>query len=534
MATPDRTLNFIASLAPKKAKVPDVADRNKAGTLPDDWEDESVVVQERGDAWEPPGDVDTSFPTPPPESVEARRERRRAYVAEHRARTGRYPDDGELALAGVIPMDPMEDTVLMEIAEPSAPVLPSRLGDTLESSIARAQRRADGHEKPIPLPFPILAPHFGGGLWPGLHTINANTGVGKTAIALQLGAHAAKAGVPVVYVGLELPRFDVDLRLIAGQANIPWSSLWRGDAGAGYMDRAREAIAALRDLPFHVVDAPPHGLSPSTLLSHFEAMRAGYPETDGPGSRPVLAIVDFLQLIGDEPDRPQELRVRIGAAAYALKHAATNLGFVVVPISSVARERYKLPTEIRSVAGIAWDEDADGCPINRRMLNPDAIVGIGKESGELEFSADTVSALVKVPETQDRSGVDVIFATAKGRATGATWSPLHFTGHRYEECSDRGGRMVAAWQEADAKRTKAKSERAAKKKTEAAAKKATELADDVEAVRQYIAAHPGCLVRDVRKEAVRDNSARWKEVVEALGDELDTTNGCRIVIGGEE
>lgn len=393
---------------------------------------------------------------------------------------------------------------------------PRRLSDAFAAGLERAERRCDGREKPIALPWPVLAEHFGGGLWPGLHVINKGTGVGGTQLVLQVATFAAKNGVPVLYIGLELGDLDLALRVLGEEARVPWSHLWTGQAGPTYLERVRKAVPALQQLPFHYEVARPHGFPPSAILAAIESMRVAYPETDGAGSRPILVAVDFVQLVGDEPNDQQDLRVRIGRASYVFRDAANRLGASILGISSVARERYKLVNEIQTVAKLAWDEDANGCPVRRRILDPDAIVGAGKESGEIEYSADSVSVLARVPETWNDQGCDVVFATAKGRATGPMWSPLRFTGYRYEECSDRGGRMLEAWAAARDRRKQASEQKRAANEE----KRLEKIAADADAIRSYVAAHPGCGVTEARRRAVGGQDRRWAPAVDLLGKSL--------------
>ncbi len=295
------------------------------------------------------------------------------------------------------------------------------------------------------------------------------------------------------------------------------------DGRAATLARVVEAVPALQGLLFHFEVAPPHGFAPSAIRTAVEAMRAMYPETDGPGSRPILVVVDFVQLIGDEDGDDQDLRIRIGRASYVCRHLANTQNIAVVGISSVARERYKLLNDIRTVAGLTWKADANGYPVERHISNTDAIVGAGKESGELEYSADSVTLLARVPETWDGQGCDVVVATAKGRATGSMWSPLHFTGFRYQECADRGGRMLDAWKEAGEKRERAKEEKAtAKGDAQSAA-----IARDAAAISVFVAAHPGCSVREARIHAVADQARRWTPAVAHLGREGSRSRvGC--------
>jgi replicative DNA helicase len=382
--------------------------------------------------------------------------------------------------------------------------IPRKLSEILETSIVRAERRAALVEKPIYLPWQILAEHFGGGLWPGVHYLTSGTGVGKTAGALQIALHAAKADTPVCYVGLEMGELDIALRLLAEQSgNVAWSHLWTGKATPAQVARVRrDAKPALEKLPIYFEVAKPNGYPPSELRAALGGLRSIYPEADGPGSRPMLVIVDFLQLIGDEPGETADLRVRVGRVAYMLRELSSSLGLAVLCISSAARD--KKFSDVHRDAKLSWDEE-DGYPINRRIGLPDAIVGFGKESGEIEYSGDSVSILAKVPATDDANGVDVIFATAKGRATGAMWSPLHFTGFRYEECSDGGARILEAWAEESIRRDRVREEKRDAKEAARGAK----VEADADAIMAYVRANPGCTVRAARVNAVGDSSRRW-------------------------
>jgi hypothetical protein len=248
-------------------------------------------------------------------------------------------------------------------------------------------------------------------------------------------------------------------------------------------------------------------------------MRVLYPEPDGPGSAPMLVVVDFLQIIGDERDengRSVELRERIGRAAYRFRDIAARLSASVVVVSSTARDKYGALAKVAEAAGLAWDTDNRGRPVRRRVLMPDALVGLGKESGEIEYSADSVSVLARMPDADDDGGCDVLFVTAKGRATGATWSPLHFTGHGYREADDGGSFVVA-------KLTEAADERATKREAKKQAKedaKVAKITADAASVATYVLAHPRCPVREARVNAVGDNGRRWTPAVAKLGAAL--------------
>ncbi len=392
------------------------------------------------------------------------------------------------------------------------------LEEIIPDALVRAERRANGDEKPIPLPWPSLLPHFGGGLWSGVHFLNAGTGLGKTALGLQVALHGARAGFPAAYITLELEELQVALRLLGEEARVPWSKVYTGQAGPKYLESIRAVAPRLEGLPLHFVFSRPQGWPVSELGRVAEAMRAKYPEAKGPGSRPFLVVLDFLQIIGEETrdGRALDLRERIGRAAYFARDVAVRLGAVVLVVSSIGRAQYDTDRLITS-AGLDFDADEHGAPIRRRLRNPDVLVGTAKESGEIEFSADSVSMLLKVSETfVEGQGVDVIFATAKGRATGASWSPLRFTGFSYREPEDRGGRIVSAWAEAQDRRAAEREEKAARKDQAKVAK----ITADAGAVAAYVLAHDGCSVREARLATVADNSRRWAPAVACLGPAL--------------
>lgn len=433
-------------------------------------------------------------------------------------------DENDRLRNGTLPHDPFAGTapfLVDQQARIERVTIPPRLltlDDMLDQSLDRAEQRSKREEKPIPLPWPSLESHFGGGLWPGVHFLCAGTGIGKTALSLQVALHAARASFPVAYVGLELEALQVTLRMLGEQARVPWSMLYTGQAGPSYLEAARQAAPQLRGLPLHFEFGRPRGWPVSELGSVAEAMRAKYPEESGPGSRPFLLVLDFLQIVGDEvrEGRPAELRERIGRAAYFSRDVAARLDAAVFVIASVARDKYALLADAIGRAGLTYVVDDRGRPVKRGLLAPDVLVGLGKESGEIEFSADSVSTVFRVPGTWSEAGCDVVFATAKGRATGPTWSPLRFTGFRYEETPDGGAETVRAFEEVKKKRQRAKAERDQGKADKA-------LADAV-AVARFVQENPRCSVRSARL-VVDDNPRRWAVAKEILGAALVGASG---------
>jgi hypothetical protein len=430
---------------------------------------------------------------------------------------GISPHDAVRELAAQFGIDafaPAPASIYQPPQDTRPPIELPTLEGLLPAAIERAQRRADKREKPIPLPWPSLASHYGGGWWPGVHYICSGTGIGKTAASLQMALFSAISEFPTAYIGLELEDMQIGLRLIAEFGHIPWSPMYTGNPGPGDLDKARGAALELlaKRLPFHPIFSRPQGWPPSELLRLAEAMRARYPEEDGPGSRPIMIVLDFLQIIGEEPGDQRDLRERIGRAAYLMRDVASRLNATVIAISSIARDKYTVLANAPREAGLLFDEGEGGRPINRRLRNPDALVGLGKESGDIEFSGDSVSSISRLSD-----GNDILWATAKGRATGSTWTPMRFTGFRFEELSD-GGATIAATLRGNAQK-RAESRLAAEQE------RLDKRTEDAVAVAKYVNDNPGCSVRSVRVNILSDNSKRWLDARAVLAGGLVVPEG---------
>jgi replicative DNA helicase len=349
-----------------------------------------------------------------------------------RLRGGTLPDDPE---ADAIPLiDPAEDAA-QKLLENSAP----RIGAFLHDAFVRMERRATQQEKPLPLPWPSVQKALGGGLWPGLGILVGGTGVGKSQFALEAALHAARNGFPTLYIGLELDRLSLVARLLGLMSGKSWSRLYLGTDLLEITDVFQRYSAELEQLPIHLELGPPMGWTYEQLLATCKAMRLRYPlyrDRDGrpiPGSRPFLVVLDFLQLVAGQED----LRERIGHAAYAGREVARELDAAVVMISSTSRENY---------GRLSGQKDRDNADPGPGKGSPARYIGTGKESGEVEYAADWQMTLVQEPWPKDAQepppeGSKVWVAVSKVRAGRPCWVELRFDGGRYSE--PRKGTLTA-------------------------------------------------------------------------------------------
>lgn len=308
------------------------------------------------------------------------------------------------------PDDPGPD--LMAGAEVATALDGELLAAVLPGALDTLRRRATGEAAPIRLPeWPTLARAIGGGLWPGLHIVAGSTGASKSQFALQLALQAARAGVPSRFAALELDALGLAARLLclAAGPSVPiwWSKLYTGNwgdpDGTGDLDKLVAMHGPeLARLPMHLnTEHGPHGWSYENIGPAVADIRAAYPEAAG---KPVLLVIDFLQLLASPVDAREDLRERIGRAAYQARNAAREHGAVVLALSSTARANYG------TVGGLALGPD--GRPTIAH--NDPKLLGAGKESGDLEFAVDTQLVLTTAPGTLGPAGVT-------GADPGAVW-----------------------------------------------------------------------------------------------------------------
>jgi len=340
-----------------------------------------------------------------------------------------------------LPDDPFDDTEPMPDPDAEAAakakaerleaLKATRVGAFMDAAFDRMMSRAGGRERPIPTPWPSVNTALGGGLWPGLFILVGNTGSGKSQWALQVAVDAARQGTPVLYIGLELGKVDLVARLAGLVTGRRWSRLFLGngeDAPAELSQvRKMDAVRELAAMPFHLEMGPPMGWSYDWLAASMATMRELYPELNGPGSRPILVVLDFLQIVSSPEGAREDLRERIGRAAYAGRAVAREYDAAVLLVSSTSREHYatlegrEVKKEGRVVSG---PKNGTG--------NAARLVGLGKESGEVEYAADAVLVLAR-EEYAPTTGSLCWLAVAKGRAVTPGWTPMKFDGGRWTE-----------------------------------------------------------------------------------------------------
>ena len=222
------------------------------------------------------------------------------------------------------------------------------------------------------------------GLHEGLHLLGGPPGMGKTTLAWQIAMHVARE-TPVLFVTFEHAPANLIVKALCAQAGINPQEVQRGRADLAALRRCATAwqpVAqrlALLDGTSRLTVAQVRAQALQAMHRH-QAARC-------------LVLVDYLQLwakVAEDLRGGFQVRERVEMLGGALRELAMRLRSPVVALASQNRG-----------AG------------NYGNGKGSAALDSLKESGDLEYAADTVLFLVEAPERQalpPARAVDLILA----------------------------------------------------------------------------------------------------------------------------
>lgn len=166
------------------------------------------------------------------------------------------------------------------------------------------------------------------GMQPGNVTVvAAQSGVGKSTLALNMAVAAAKAGAPVMFSSLEMSSTELMQKIAAAEGRIALHHLTHQ---GGLTPEGWETIHALgpklfRKLPLRVYR--PDGASLGDIAS---AARASA-RAEGLG----LLVVDYVQLVETEHTRNNTREQAVATVSRGLKNLSVQLGCHVIALSQL-------------------------------------------------------------------------------------------------------------------------------------------------------------------------------------------------------
>lgn len=255
--------------------------------------------------------------------------------------------------------------VVLDRAEQSMLVLAQRrsrnglipLQDLTESTTALLRRLSENREMitGVATGFTILD-HMTSGFQPGdLVIIAARPAIGKSTIALNIGAHCAiRLHKPVAMFSLEMSKESLFMRLLCSESHVDAHKLRTGYVNHQEMAQLLETMRSIAPSPFYIDDN-----SLQTVMEIRNAARTLHRQ------QPLgLIIVDYLQLIsgagGGKENRTQE----VSAISRGLKSLARELGVPVIALSQLSRapeqrgkDHRPMLSDLRESGGIEADAD---------------------------------------------------------------------------------------------------------------------------------------------------------------------------------
>lgn len=251
-----------------------------------------------------------------------------------------------------------------------------------------------------------------GGLEVGTLTVVAGRpGMGKSAIGWQIAISAARLGVGVLAISLEMSSRELGRRALATAAGVPIAAMKYGRVSAEQAGRIVLARREMNDLPVTIDDAA--GLTATQI-----AARARSAKRKGLG----LVLVDHLHIVRpDDADIRQGATWAVGRISGAMKRLAKDCGVPVLLLAQLNRgvegRDDKRPGlgDLRQAGDIEQDADAVGF-----VYRPEYYLGHEPERGTTESGAAYDGRCNAWREAKDRAAgkAELIWAKVRDGESG--------------------------------------------------------------------------------------------------------------------
>ncbi|HEY7660686.1 MAG TPA: replicative DNA helicase [Actinomycetota bacterium] len=182
----------------------------------------------------------------------------------------------------------------------------------------------------------------------------ARPGVGKSSFVTNVARNVAvETNLPVAMFSLEMSRWEIGMRLLCGEARVPWDSVRNKRVVAEDWSRITQAADTLHDAPLFIVDS-----GNVTLVDIRAKARRLAARREGLG----LIIVDYLQLMS-HTRRVDNRQQEIAEISRGLKMFAKELGIPIIAVSQLNRDperrQDKRPqlSDLRESGAIEQDAD---------------------------------------------------------------------------------------------------------------------------------------------------------------------------------
>lgn len=188
-------------------------------------------------------------------------------------------------------------------------------------------------------------------------------GMGKTATALSYSLGVAQGGQGVLFVSLEMSSEELSARMAAdlsfnGTDGVSLDTILAEHKGMKATRAVSDAEAALRDMPFHIIDAGSLAIGRlNMIVRRYKRRLAARGETLG------LVVVDYLQLLRTD-DKSRSNYEAVSEISRSLKAMAKDNDVGVLALAQLSREVEKRTDKVPQLADLRdsgqIEQDADG------------------------------------------------------------------------------------------------------------------------------------------------------------------------------
>lgn len=221
-----------------------------------------------------------------------------------------------------------------------------------------------------------------GGLEPGTFTLLGGVaGVGKTALMLQIGGHAARTGVGVLFVTLEMGATRLVRRMLSQLSQVKFANLKTNNLVEGERIALKIASEALAGLPFWVETRVRTVEAVDAVVGEFDLGRVG------------LICIDYAQKM-TSPFGGDERRGEVEHVSEQITKLAVGRDIAVLAVSALSRPDSQRPNwrptinNLRESAKLGYDAD------NVILLHRDAGVNIVETHVEKQRDGSPGSTLL--------------------------------------------------------------------------------------------------------------------------------------------
>lgn len=189
-----------------------------------------------------------------------------------------------------------------------------------------------------------------GGLLRGrIYVIAAESGVGKTSLALDMAVNAAREGHPVAFYSCEMTGVELGFRAIAAKTGISARRIEQEPLTPDELTLCDRAVTELANIPFYVDDTATSSIN-FIISSVRQLARRHHIEA---------AFIDYLQILPNNGRRrDQNEEQYFGEITRHLKNLARELGICIVELSQLSRDGDNHAPDLRRVRGSGQIVDA--------------------------------------------------------------------------------------------------------------------------------------------------------------------------------